>query len=198
LRGHAGVDGRATGSLVPLAAFHVLAIRQRNGYRVFEEVEDWFPIATRALHNHARALFIGRQRHKAWRSAWNVPNFRVSAFGSPSAGRGQQAYRQKGLAAIDAGATFDHCWDHERSPSVEGCRRFWLEFLPRPQLAPFGGPCTPAESVFFTVFPMWLSTACLRHQLVSIFGKPRRKRSGPAIFMPEGAHSLIAVFFERR
>src|ERR1019366_772593 len=158
--------------LMSLAAFHVLAVRQRNGYTVFEDVEDWFPITTRTLHNHACALFPGKPAAQSLEVGMECAELPGLSLRLSIRRASQQAYCQKGLADIDAGATFDHCWDHERSPSVEGCRRFWLEFLPRPQLAPFGGPCTPAQSVFFTVFPMWLSTARLRLPLVSTFGRP--------------------------
>ncbi len=91
--------------LVSFAPFHVLAVRQRDGDRVFKDVEDWLPIATRALHDHARALFFSKpvaQRLEIGVKCAELPGlgFRLSIRWP-----GEQAYRQKGLADIDAGAS---------------------------------------------------------------------------------------------
>jgi hypothetical protein len=76
-------------------------------------------------------------------------------------------------------------------PSVEGGRRLYLEFLPRPQLAPLGGSCTPAETVFFTVLPICLLTARLQ-----LFQFPLWKTGvKPRHFHARGCASAHQCFF---
>ena len=56
--------------LMSFTAFDILAVRERNGYRVLKDVEHWLPVATGTLHNYPRALFLDKPARKAWRSAW--------------------------------------------------------------------------------------------------------------------------------
>ncbi len=91
---------------MPFTAFDILTIRETNGYRALEDVEHWLPVATGTLHNYARTLFLDKPGSQALEIC--VVGAELSGFGLRfSVSRaGQQAHSQKGLADINACATF--------------------------------------------------------------------------------------------